>query len=207
MTLCLKVVWSTVGSGDPLTYTVTPPADSSGDYNLPVGTYPISVTVSNCAGSATCSTLVTVTDKEALDATKVSCGQLPATGVIDIPKGTTTNLPVYVPSYTKANGCPAEVQASNLYCQNCLLGSDNQADGSLDKCDSSISSAGVVVGANQVGRVKWTVTATDAAGHSAVQDCAICAEQVVGSGPLQGLGSGKCPSPFNSATTCEAGNY
>ena len=58
---------STPGSGGPLTITLTPPAPIGGVYNLPVGTYPVSITVSNCAGTDTCSTLVTVSDQELLD--------------------------------------------------------------------------------------------------------------------------------------------
>ena len=58
---------STPGSGGALTVTLNPPAPAGGMYNLPVGTYPISITVSNCAGSDTCSALVTVSDQELLD--------------------------------------------------------------------------------------------------------------------------------------------
>ena len=57
---------STPGSGGPLTLTLNPAAPASGTYNLPVGTYPISLTVANCAGSDSCTTLVTVADQEDL---------------------------------------------------------------------------------------------------------------------------------------------
>ena len=60
-------IGSTPGSGGPLSITLNPSAPAGGVYNLPVGTYPISITVSNCAGTDTCSTLLTVTDQEQLE--------------------------------------------------------------------------------------------------------------------------------------------
>lgn len=58
---------STPGSGGALTLGLSPPAPAGGTYTLPVGTFPISLIASNCAGSATCNTLVTVADQELLD--------------------------------------------------------------------------------------------------------------------------------------------
>ena len=54
---------SSQGSGGPLTVTLSPPAPNGGTYTLPLGTYPITLTVANCAGASFCSTLVTVADK------------------------------------------------------------------------------------------------------------------------------------------------
>ena len=195
------------GSGDAVKVTINPPAASFNGFDLPVGTYRVSVTVSNCAGTAT-SSLVTVSDAEALDPTIVSCGQLPANGVLDIPKGASAPT-VYKPAYTKANGCPVSLVPSDVFCQSCFLGSDGVAEGGLDKCDSSLTAAGVSIGPGQVGRVKWTVRASDQAGHTSARVCAICAEQVAGpgAGPLQALGSGKCPNPFDATTPCVAGKY
>ena len=53
---------SSQGSGGPLTATLSPPAPNGGTYTLPLGTYPITLTVANCAGASSCSTLVTVAD-------------------------------------------------------------------------------------------------------------------------------------------------
>ena len=58
---------SSQGSGGPLSMLLSPPAPSGGVYALPVGTYPVTLTVANCAGTSTCSTLVTVADQEALE--------------------------------------------------------------------------------------------------------------------------------------------
>ena len=67
---------STVGSGGPLTRALDPPP-ASGVYTLPLGTFTISLTVSNCAGASTCSTLVTVADQEPLDVSPPSrCSML-----------------------------------------------------------------------------------------------------------------------------------
>lgn len=63
------------GSGGPLNLALNPAAPASGVYTLPLGTYPITLTVSNCAGTATCSTLVTIADQEAL---QVCAPRLPA---------------------------------------------------------------------------------------------------------------------------------
>lgn len=49
---------------------LSPVAPATGVYSLPLGTFPITLSVTNCAGTATCSTLVTVQDEEPLD---VSC--------------------------------------------------------------------------------------------------------------------------------------
>ena len=46
---------------------LNPSAPAEGGYNIPVGTYPVTITVSKCAGSDTCSTLVTVWDQKLLD--------------------------------------------------------------------------------------------------------------------------------------------
>ena len=57
---------STAGSGGPLALALTPAAPAGGVYTLPTGTFTISLSVKNCAGSDTCSTLVTVADQEKL---------------------------------------------------------------------------------------------------------------------------------------------
>lgn len=54
---------STPGSGGPLSMAVSPGPATDGTYTLPVGTFTVSLTVSNCAGTDTCSTLVTVADQ------------------------------------------------------------------------------------------------------------------------------------------------
>ena len=53
---------SSQGSGGPLTLTLNPPAPNGGTYTLPLGTYPITLTVAKCAGTSSCSTLVTVAE-------------------------------------------------------------------------------------------------------------------------------------------------
>lgn len=65
---------SSQGSGGPLTVTLNPPAPSGGPYTLPVGTYPVTLTVANCAGTSSCRTLLTVADQEALDVRALLCG-------------------------------------------------------------------------------------------------------------------------------------
>ena len=64
---------STPGSGGPVNINIdlSPPAD--GIYRLLRGTYPITITVTNCAGSDTCSTLVTVADEEPLQVSLTPC--------------------------------------------------------------------------------------------------------------------------------------
>ena len=185
------------GSGGAVQYSLDFQA-VNGQYSLPVGTYPITLEAENCAGTAQCTTFVSVTDGEALDFNSLSCGQLPSNGILQTTASTGDT--VYAASYAKANGCPVKVLPSNLVCQNCLLGSSNVAEGGLDKCASSISSKGVTIGSQQKARVKWTVTGSDAAGNVVTQDCAICVQD---STPL----GGKCPSPFSATSACTAGFY
>ena len=170
----------------------------NGQYSLPVGTYPITLEAENCAGTAQCTTFVTVTDEESLSSKSLSCGSLPENGVLQTTSSNGDTI--YSPSYAKANGCPVKVLPSNLVCQNCLLGSSNVAEGGLDKCASSISSKGVSISSQQKARVKWTITGSDQAGNIFTQDCAICAQD-------SALLGGKCPSPFSAATACTAGLY
>lgn len=49
--------------GDALTETLSPPADANGGYSLAVGASPFTLTVSNCAGTASCTATVTVTNQ------------------------------------------------------------------------------------------------------------------------------------------------
>ena len=57
----------------------------TGSYNLPVGSYEITLKAADsCAGSDFCTTLVTVADLEALDPALLSCGALPADGVLEV---------------------------------------------------------------------------------------------------------------------------
>ena len=56
---------TTPGNGGAVT-PVIQPASPSGTYNLPVGTYDFTLAVTNCAGTGTCTSIVTVTDQEAL---------------------------------------------------------------------------------------------------------------------------------------------
>ena len=58
---------SSQGSGGALTVTLNPPAPPGGVYTLPVSSYTVTLTVTNCAGTSSCSTLVTVADQEVLD--------------------------------------------------------------------------------------------------------------------------------------------
>lgn len=185
------------GSGGAVQYSLDIQA-SNDQYSLPVGTYPITLEAENCAGTAQCTTFVTVTDAETFSSDSLSCGQLPANGILQtsVSSGDT----VYSPSYTKANGCPVKVLPSNLVCQNCLLGSSNVAEGGLDKCASTISSKGVTISSQQKARVKWTVTGTDSAGNILTEDCAVCVQD-------SALLGGKCPSPFSATSACTAGFY
>ena len=112
-------------------------------------------------------------------------------------------MATYIPAYTKTNGCPTTLTAKGLSCRNCLLGSSKEQQGSLDHCDSTITSKGVNIFPEQLGRVAWTVTAEDQAGHQAVTDCALCADH----GDLQLFSTlGHCPKPFTAATSCDIGN-
>lgn len=52
---------SVANGGNTLTETLNPAPGVNGNYNLAIGTTPFTLNVSNCAGSATCSTTVTVT--------------------------------------------------------------------------------------------------------------------------------------------------
>ena len=131
----------------------------------------------------------------------ISCGALPADGVIEAPlltKTKTSPVATFNPAYTKANGCPTTLISDNLSCHDCLLGSTQQQQGSLDHCDSSITSSGVNVFPEQLGRVAWTVTVEDQAGHEATTDCAICAEH----GDKTFTTLGHWPKPFTSTTSC-----
>lgn len=57
----------------------------AGAYNLPAGSYEITLQAADsCTGSGFCTTLVTVADQEALHPALLSCGALPANGVLDI---------------------------------------------------------------------------------------------------------------------------
>ena len=130
---------------------------------------------------------------------KISCGALPSNGVL---QGSALShsadpLAVFTPSYAKANGCPVTLFTDNLSCKNCLLGSS--LDASHGHCDSQITSKGVAIGAKQLARVAWTVTATDQAGGEATADCAVCVDQA-------GTSVGHCPNPFTPATPCKAGS-
>ncbi|KAK9902656.1 hypothetical protein WJX75_001635 [Coccomyxa subellipsoidea] len=49
--------------GDALTETLSPPANANGGYSLAVGASPFTLTVSNCAGTASCTATVTVTNQ------------------------------------------------------------------------------------------------------------------------------------------------
>ena len=60
---------STPGSGS-LTLSLSPLAPAGG-YSLPVGTLPFELVATTCAGTDTCSTLVTVSDQEPLDVSLV----------------------------------------------------------------------------------------------------------------------------------------
>ena len=62
---------STPGSGGVPTLTLEPPARAGGVYDIPLGTFPVSLVVSNCAGTDTCSTFVTVTDQEDLKVRRI----------------------------------------------------------------------------------------------------------------------------------------
>ena len=229
---------TTAGNGDAVT-TVIQPASPTGTYNLPLGTYDFTLAVSNCAGTSTCTSIVTVTDQEALQvqvsvpsipmlfqrtpslqqnpcshlkvysthvqAALISCGALPADGVVETPlltKDKTTPVATYSPAYAKANGCPTTLFTDNLSCRNCLVGSTKQQGGGLDHCDSSISSKGVNILPEQIGRVAWTVTVEDKAGREAITDCAICADH----GDKAFTTLGHCPKPFTTATPCDFGN-
>ena len=137
-------------------------------------------------------------------ASKLSCGKLPADGVLESPLLTTSkNTPVatYAPSYAKDNGCPTTLSTDNLSCRNCLLGSNNEQQGIFDHCDSAITSKGVDILPGQIGRVAWTATVEDQAGHAATADCAVCVDH--SDKPYTTLGH--CPKPFTTLTLCDFG--
>jgi hypothetical protein len=138
-------------------------------------------------------------------ATLISCGALPADGVVETPlltKTKNTPLSTYTPAYAKANGCPTTLITDNLSCRNCLLGSPKIQEGDLDHCDSSITAKGVNILPGQVGRVAWTVTVQDQADHEATRDCAVCADH----GDKAFSTFGHCPKPFTTSTACDFGN-
>lgn len=140
-----------------------------------------------------------------MQATKISCGSMPANGIVETPlltKNKATPVATYSPAYTKANGCPTTLITDNLSCRNCLVGSNKEQQGSWDQCDSSITSKGVNIFPEQIGRVAWTVTVEDQADHEATADCAICADH----GDKTFTTLGHCPKPFTTATPCDFGN-
>ncbi|KAK9844057.1 hypothetical protein WJX81_003112 [Elliptochloris bilobata] len=198
---------STPGSGAPLVLTLQPPASlppppAGGSYSLPVGSYEIALKASTCAGTDFCSTLVTVADQEALDPSLLSCGELPANGVLEVPllvKSKTTNAAVYMPSYAKKNGCPVAFTTDGLACKDCLLDMDKQQAGVLDHCASEITAAGVAVGVKQLGRVSWVDTVTDQAERQLSKDCSVC----VDFGTSNVI---KCPRPYTPTKPCVSGN-
>ena len=138
-----------------------------------------------------------------MQAAGISCGDLPANGVVETPvlSKSATPMATFKPSYKKANGCPTTLISDNLACRNCLLGLTQQQAGILDHCDSSITAEGVDIGAKQIGRVAWTVTVEDQAGHEAATDCAICADR----GDKATSTLGHCPKPFTTTTPCDFG--
>ena len=139
-------------------------------------------------------------------ADQISCGALPADGVVETPKAIKKAeklepVATFSPAYMKANGCPVTLLTDNLSCRNCLLGFDKVQEGSWDHCYSSITSQGVVILPDQIGRVAWTVTVEDQSSHEATADCAVCADHA----DKDFTTVGHCPKPFNAATTCELG--
>lgn len=137
-------------------------------------------------------------------ASRISCGALPPDGVLEAPLVTADRaaaLATFAPAYTKGNGCPTTLIADNLACRDCMLGSSILQEGSWDRCDSATRSTGVNIFAKQLGRVAWTVTAEDQAGHEATADCAVCVDQ----GERDASTLGQCPKPFTAATACTFG--
>ena len=140
-----------------------------------------------------------------LQASKISCGAVPANGILETPlltKDKTTPVATYSLAYVKTHGCPTTLVIDNLSCRDCLLGTSKEQQGSLDHCDSSINSKGVNVFPEQLGRVAWTVTVQDQANHEATADFAVCADH--GDKPYTTLAH--CPNPFTTATPCDFGN-
>lgn len=140
-----------------------------------------------------------------MQAAKITCGALPADGVVETPlltKDKSTPVATLIPAYVKINGCPTTLNTDNLSCRNCLLGSTKEQQGILDHCDSSITSKGVNILPGQIGRVAWTVTVEDQAGREATTDCAVCADH----GDKSFTTLGHCPKPFTFATPCDYGN-
>ena len=137
-----------------------------------------------------------------LQASKISCGSTPADGVLVTPllsEDKSYPVATFSPAYTKANGCPTALVTNNLSCRNGLLGFQG---GSWDHCDSSITSKGVEIFPEQIGRVAWTVTVKDQADHDATADCAICVDH----GDKGFTTLGHCPKPFTAATPCDFTN-
>ena len=106
---------------------------------------------------------------------------------------------VFKPAYAKKNGCPVAFTTDNLSCKDCLLSSSKQQAGVLDHCASTITAAGVTVGAAQLGRVSWVDTVTDQAERQVSKDCSICVDH----GAKDVI---KCPRPYTFATPCDAGH-
>ncbi|BDA51439.1 hypothetical protein COCOBI_18-3170 [Coccomyxa sp. Obi] len=189
-------------SGNPTVLPVAP----SGGYDLPVGRYNFTL---SCNATNFCTSFVTVADQEALSAASINCGSVPANGVLVTSALTKydTSAPaaLYVPSYTKANGCPANATASGLSCNNCILGASSGNEGRIFNCavNTQIGTNGAVsIGRGQIARVAWTVTAADAAGNSVTGACAVCVDH----GRLGLTTPGSCPRPFNPTTPCVAGH-
>ena len=65
---------------------VKPPQNPGGAYALPLGSYQVTLNASSACGGAgsACSALVTVADQEALSPARLSCGALPAGGVLEV---------------------------------------------------------------------------------------------------------------------------
>lgn len=80
---------STAGGGAAPALSVQLPASvpappPGGAYALPAGSYQVTLNASTCGGASSCSTLVTVADQEALTPSRLSCGELPAGGVLEV---------------------------------------------------------------------------------------------------------------------------
>ena len=94
-----------------------PPPPPGGAYALPVGSYQVALNASTCGGaSSSCSTLVTVADQEALSPSRLSCGALPAGGVLEVrrPPGSRSSECIVTCLHSRCSMLPATLMHSGV---------------------------------------------------------------------------------------------
>lgn len=85
-----------------------------------------------------CNKQIDINWPSSLQAGSINCGSVPTNGVLVTSALTkhdiSTPAALYVPSYTKANGCPANATASGLSCTNCMFGASSGNQGRIFNC-------------------------------------------------------------------------